>query len=287
MEFVFHPLAPPEYTKAMQDWDSQFATRSPMFEPLRAMGEIIQSEAWPTSEALSAAAARRDVRSGGGQPLQFAAPAAAGLPGAADYELSIHDEGSVPLRAANWHDLFNALAWLAFPQVKAALNRAHAAELRAGQGRQGERHNGRSAKRDALTLFDESGVLVLSSDRKVLDRIRAFEWKPLFCTERDTLVRTTHFLLFGHGLYEKALAPYVGMTGHALLLKTPAGLDVSNPLALIAAADDLAAIALTQIIQRPRDLSPLPVLGVPGWFDANCQVDFYDNSAYFRPRRAR
>lgn len=274
----------------MQDWDSQFATRSPMFEPLRAMGTLIQSAAWPTCESLSAAAARCDVRSGGGRTLQFVAPAATGSPGAADYELSIYDEGRVPLRAANWHDLFNAMAWLAFPQVKAALNRAHAAELRAEPGAQRERNNGRSAKRDALTLFDESGVLVLSSDPWVLDRIRAFEWKQLFWTERDRLMHTTQFLLFGHGLYEKALTPYVGMTGHALLLPllspSPAGRDVSHTPLPVAEVDALAATVLTQIIQQPRDLSPLPVLGVPGWFDANRDAVFYDNADYFRARRS-
>jgi hypothetical protein len=266
-----------------------------MFEPLRAMVTMVQGAGWPTCESLSAAAARFDVRAGGGQPLQFVAPAATGLPGAADYELSIHDEGRVPLRAANWHDLFNALVWLAFPQVKAALNRAHAAELRAERGMQRERNNGRSAKRDALTLFDESGVLVLSSDPWVLDRIRAFEWKQLFWMERDRLMRTTQFLLFGHGLYEKALAPYVGMTGHALLvpllvpqlLQLPAGRDVSHTPLPVAEVDAFAATALAQIIQQPRDLSPLPVLGVPGWFEANRDAVFYDNADYFRSRRLR
>jgi hypothetical protein len=277
----------------MQAWDAQFTARSKMFEPLRTLAVGLQGPSWPTAQRLSALAALHEVRSGGGQPLQFVAPAGAASPGAADYELAIHDEGCVPLRGDNWHDFFNALAWLAFPRLKAALNRAHAAELRAGQGDAGNTRNtqnGRSAKRDALTLFDESGVLVLSSERAVLDGIRAFEWKQVFCTERERLMRSTRFLLFGHGLYEKALAPYVGMTGHALLLEMPAGLEFLHAKAskaLVAEADAVAATAVVERIAHPRDLSPLPVLGVPGWWDANRDADFYNNTDYFRPRRAR
>ncbi len=274
----------------MQVWDAQFCARSPAFAPLRSMTEGMQgpsSTTWPSPQSLNALAALHGVRSGGGQPLQFVAPEGWAAPGAAEYELAIHDAGRVPLRAANWHDFFNALAWLVFPSVKAALNRAHAAELRARQDDAHNAANRRSARRDALTLFDESGVLVLSSERRVLEGLRAFEWKQVFWTEREALMRTTQFLLFGHGLYEKALAPYVGMTGHALLLEMSAGLDVSNSAAWVAQADALAANALTQNIRQPCDLSPLPVLGVPGWWDANRDAAFYDNTDYFRPRRVR
>jgi hypothetical protein len=38
----------------------------------------------------------------------------------------------------------------------------------------------------------------------------------------------------------------------------------------------------------PRNLSPLPVLGVPRWFRDNAFEAFYDDAAYFRSgRRAR
>jgi hypothetical protein len=36
-----------------------------------------------------------------------------------------------------------------------------------------------------------------------------------------------------------------------------------------------------------RELSPLPVLGVPGWWNANGQEGFYDDTGYFRPGRER
>jgi hypothetical protein len=157
----------------MHIWDKQFAGRSPMFQPLVHLAADLQGADWPTVEKLNAIAAQTAPRSGGGHPLRFANLSANLLPGAAAYESRIHEEGVLPLRAANWHDLFNALAWLAFPHIKAALNRAHVDALRS---KPGGSPGARNARRDALTLFDESGVLVLSSSNAVLERIRAFEW---------------------------------------------------------------------------------------------------------------
>jgi len=37
----------------------------------------------------------------------------------------------------------------------------------------------------------------------------------------------------------------------------------------------------------PQMLSPLPVLGVPGWWPENEREDFYDNERYFRRGRRR
>jgi hypothetical protein len=251
-----------------------------MFESVRATADALQGASWPTLAQLNALASAQAVVSGGGHALQFVDVSRQSAPGAAHYELRIHDEGVVPLRAANWHDFFNALVWLTFPRVKAALNAAHSAELRAASGTT----RARNRRRDALTLFDESGVLVLSRERAVLDDLRTHRWQRVFWEQRETLMQTTRFCLFGHGLYEKALSPYVGMTGHALLPQVPADFDTANEAAL-AQADALAADVLMKQVMQPRDLSPLPVLGVPGWWAANRHADFYANTDYFRPPR--
>jgi hypothetical protein len=265
----------------MQVWDPQFAAHSSMFDPVRAMADALQGPSWPAPEQLNALATAQAVVSGGGHALQFVDASDQPAPGAADYELRIHDEGVVPLRPANWHDFFNALVWLTFPRVKAALNAAHTAELRAASGTT----RARNRRRDALTLFDESGVLVLSREHAVLDDLRAHRWQRVFWKQRETLMHTTRFCLFGHGLYEKALLPYVGMTGHALLLQAPPDFDAANEAVRLAQADALAADVLMKQVMQPRDLSPLPVLGVPGWWAANRHADFYANTDYFRPPR--
>lgn len=269
------------YTRAMpivESWDRQFAARSAMFAPLRALNAAVDGIDWPAPAQLNALARSSAALSGGGQPLHFASLSGQPAPAAAHYELRIHDEGVVPLREANWHDLFNALVWLAFPQTKAALNRAHACELR------GISAMVRNRRRDALTLFDESGVLVLSRSPAMLDLIRTFGWKQVFWQARETLLLTTRFVVFGHALYAKALSPYVGMTGHALLLAVSDDTDLA-PAPLMAQADVLAAAAIDARMTQPHDLSPLPVLGVPGWWEANAHAAFYDNIAYFRPGR--
>ncbi len=265
----------------MPAWDSQFAMRSPMFAPLHSVAMALDCADWPAPADLNRLALQRGVHCGG-RPLRFEWLAAGAAPAAADYELRIHDTGVVPLRAANWHDLFNALVWLAFPRAKAALNRAHVEQLRVQAA-----GSVRGTRRAALTLLDESGVLVLSSDAAAHRLIRAFQWKRLFWEGRETLPRSTHFLLFGHGLYEKALAPYVGMSGHALLLAVPGAAGEAGVHALLTRADALAARAIEAQLASARDLSPLPVLGVPGWWGDGQDAAFYDNTAYFRPGRAR
>lgn len=264
----------------MMAWDPLFAMRTPMFAPLRRVVDCFPAGSWPAPQELNALAAQRGVCSGGGRPLRFEALSGTTAPAAADYELRTHDAGVVPLRAANWHDLFNACAWLAFARTKAAINRAHAAQLRTRAVA-----GGRGSRRDALTLLDESGVLVLSSDAAVLGLVRAFAWKRLFWEGRARLLRTTRFLLLGHGLYEKALAPYVGMSGHALLLHVPDGAVDADDDELTELADASAARAVATHASEPRELAPLPVLGVPGWWPANADAAFYDNTGYFRPGR--
>jgi hypothetical protein len=95
--------------------------------------------------------------------------------------------------------------------------------------------------------------------------------------------------VIGHALAQKALAPYLGMTAHALLL--PAGEAFTHwpPEGDLREIDLLAQRAIRdgRAFGSPRMLAPLPVLGIPGWWGANAQECFYDNSAYFRAGRAR
>jgi hypothetical protein len=95
------------------------------------------------------------------------------------------------------------------------------------------------------------------------------------------------FFLFGHALYHKALDPFVGMTGKSVLLHVPDAFAQLPLNAQIAESDRLLAVHLWDRtrMSRGRELSPLPVLGVPGWWDGNEREDFYDNTGYFRPGR--
>src|ERR1700694_1221533 len=180
--------------------------RLPIFAPLRAAIDRLAAERWPTHADLSAAA--DGVTTSRGRPLHFLAPRDHTDRERRYYELHIAQTGEVETRNANWHDLFNALVWIAFPRAKAAINAQHAAIL---EERGEEEAKRRGPERDALTLFDEGGVVVASSSPQLMRLIVDFEWKELFWNRRAALADGVRFLGFGHAMFEQALDPYLGM----------------------------------------------------------------------------
>lgn len=252
-----------------------------MLAPLRLLAEKLPTIGWPNTEVLNYVAAEtgRRIVNARGERLRFV-PAQASS-GAVDFESATFERSEVPVRAIDWHDLLNALAWMTFPTSKAALNARHAEAIAAEQG------GPRSSVRDALTHFDEDGVILLSADPALTALVREFAWKELFWRRADEVRHSMRFFIFGHALYEKALRPFVGMTGKALLFDVAHDL-VAQPLeAQRAHADRIAALHLLdpRNMLRPRALQPLPVLGVPGWWPGAARESFYDDTDYFRPGR--
>ncbi len=197
------------------------------------------------------------------------------------YEAQIFATGAVPTRPGHLHDSFNALAWLSFPHTKAALNERHAAARRAANPAH------RTPAQDALTLFDECGVIVASDRPNLLTLVAEFEWKQLFWQQRSKVTRHMKFFLFGHGLMEQMLNPYVGLTGKALLITVQSAWLEAPPDAARSHIDATcgALIACAGTLSHSRDLAPLPVLGIPGWAPENADQAYYDNVRYFRPGR--
>lgn len=267
----------------MDTWHSGFAEYSPLLLPLRDVARRVGSVDWPSLPALQEIVARAGVCTASGLPLRLTSPAAtqgASMP----YEARLFEKGELEFREHNWHDLFNVLVWLTFPQAKAALNARHHAML-ATPGEVAT--NRRGAVRDALTLFDESGIVVISADAELLRMVRGFQWKPLFWKRRAAVVDGMQFLLFGHALYEKALAPYKGMTGRGLLFEIERDfLDLPLPEQR-ARIDRYVSqrIADPRALQSTQELAPLPVLGVPGWCADNECAEYYDDRNHFRPGR--
>jgi Protein of unknown function (DUF3025) len=205
-------------------------------------------------------------------------------PSAYGYEAQIFSTGAVPTRPNNVHDLFNALVWASFPRSKAALNGRHIAARQ-----QHLAGNNRGPAQDALTLFDECGVIVLSDQPELLACIERFEWKELFWRQREAVKQHMKFLLFGHGLMEQMLKPFIGLTGKALLMHVESTWLQANtdaPLQPIDARSS-ALIASPACFVRGRDLRPLPLLGIPGWSTDNERESYYDNAHYFRPGRRK
>ena len=232
----------------------------PWYAPWRAAGEPVAArmvEGVPPHEALATLAA----------PVRFVPQDQ--LPPGKPYEQFIFETGRCPVRPG-LHDFFNGLVWHAFPQAKAALNRQQAAEI----ARDGIRAR-RGPVRDAITVFDENGALLQAPDA-LWQALQAREWRRLFVDLRP-LWREARLWIFGHALLEQLAVPRKGLTAH--VWRADAALDSG------AAADAWLAARCTAEALAGKPFTPLPVLGVPGWWDGNENFSFYDDSLVFRPRK--
>lgn len=182
------------------------------------------------------------------------------LPAGEPYESFIARTGCVPTRE-NIHDFFNGTVWLTYPQTKRRLNILQAGEL-ALHGSSGHR----GSLRDALTIFDENAAL-LHASADLVEALRRRDWNTLFVTRRE-LWSSARLTLFGHALLEKLMKPRKAITAHIWVVD-----EIS---------DAAVAASLTPERLRAKPFLPLPVLGVPGWWDANCDASFYDDATVFR-----
>jgi hypothetical protein len=189
------------------------------------------------------------------------------LPPGEAYEAFIARTGSVPTRD-NLHDVFNGFAWLRFSRAKRRLN-----EFQAGEIARGGAGPSRGAVRDALTLFDENGA-ILAAPPAIWESLLARDWRRLFVDLRP-LWREAHLVVFGHALLEKLVSPRKALTAHVWAAPAPAqpGASLDNWLAAQLSAERLAR----------KPFTPLPVLGIPGWWPGNEDFSFYDDALVFRP----
>jgi hypothetical protein len=260
------------------------ALTAPVFAAIAPVLARLPSDRFPGFDVLNALVTP-SITSGGGAPIRFI-PARAPASGdfSSQYEVRVFEAGEVHTRPDNWHDLFNALVWLAFPKTKAMLNRHHYGQMKA---REGERLRGTA--RDVLTLFDEGGVVVASADAALAELLREFNWKELFWRRRGEVLKSMRFFVFGHAIYEKALQPYKGVTAKALIVDVAPALFAAPPESQLAELDSRAAdyFSDAKVLASTHTLSPLPILGIPGWEAANAHERYYDDESQFRPGRAR
>ena len=270
------------------DLNLDFITRSPMFETLRIHGGAVFHTGRPGPDDFQRLLDTRDppVLVSNGVPLRIVRQGPKPVAFEDKYEARTFLRGELQVRQDHWHDYFNVLVWLAFPRSKATLNARHFTALQ-------EQHAAGALNRgpvqDALTLFDEGGVVVASSDNDLLDLLQEWRWKELFWANRERLRARARFALFGHALYEKALEPFVGITGRGILLRMESRWLAEPPPERLAELDARLAVHLadTGRLRATRELAVVPILGVPGWSADNERESYYDNLDYFRPGRLK
>ncbi len=197
------------------------------------------------------------------------------------YEQIIFETGCVPTRQQNWHDLFGGLIWCLFPKTKALLNKRHVDEINVHGTKQRGKH------RNALTLFDECGVILAVTDSQWPTILREHQWHSAFVDMRAQWGQSINAYIFGHANYEMLTKPYIGLTGKAFFVKVPDDTFCKDLAEQYAYLDTVLyeMIAKHDCLCDNSLLSPLPLLGVPGWYDENQNVEFYSNTDYFRPKR--
>lgn len=252
----------------------------PWLAHVRDIGQQIAAASSDWQQELNRRAAELDLRNHRNLPIQFVPQA--DLPPDTAYETFISNTGCVPTRD-NLHDFFNALVWLMFPLIKVQLNALQALEIERVAAQSAIAPRGKL--RDAATIFDENAVLLVTSNQALVSALRAHEWEQAFVTRRQEFVQGCGVLLFGHALMEKLVAPYKAITGHAWVV--PVALDFAT-MVFEERYDVIDAVVAQQLAQglSTADFSPVPVLGVPGWWPDQDQT-FYQDVTVFRPIRGR
>jgi hypothetical protein len=213
-----------------------------------------------------------------GQPIRFVPQAE--LPEGRAYEQFIGETGCVPTRD-NLHDFFNGLVWLTFPRIKLQLNALQAAQIAlAGVGKS------RGAARDGATIFDENAALLLvrrgSQGEALVDALRSHRWHEALYEGRDAFGPDLQVWPFGHALMEKLVAPRKAITAHTRVVMADddffaMGFEAQREWIDVHVSASLAREGLSTAC-----FTPLPVLGIPGWWEGQ-DSDFYRDTTVFRP----
>jgi hypothetical protein len=233
-------------------------------------------------EQFNANAARLGLQNHHGQPIRFVPQAA--LPPDTAYEEFIGATGCVPTRE-NLHDFFNGLVWQTFPLIKRELNALQAAQIANAGIKQS-----RGPARDAATIFDENAALLVVRDgalgRALVDGLRAHRWHDTLYTQRERFGagKDAELWLFGHALMEKLVAPRKAITAHTRVLFAPEAWFALDWIDRRAWIDMQVAGQLCAEGLATSAFTPLPVLGVPGWWPGQDEA-FYLDETVFRPKR--
>jgi hypothetical protein len=227
---------------------------SPWYTPIRGLlVELERHGRFPSADELSALHASH-VQARGLPALRFVeAPRnkprrpKGPIDLASLYEGQVAVRGEVPTRRDDWHDLFNALAFMTFPRAKRALHARQFAILEARLGPTATKlPNARTREQDALALFDEGGLVVASPEPFADDALGA-----AMHAGRARVVP------FGHALYEHMVAgaPCPLATVHHVSLPASADLDALDQ----ALAEALSAPSAF-LVPSPERGTSLPAL---------------------------
>lgn len=266
------PAPPKSPTPADAPFAGTWLARRPYldFHPLL-LRAIERCSSWPAPEQYDELAAQVPQSASVRLP-RFVTQDRRAVTRAGGYEQHVARLGAVPTRPFAFHDFFNMVVWAHFPKLRWALNSLHV-DPEVGPK---DPRNGRAPAQNLASTFDESGMLVLSTSRSILEELRALHFKRAFWERRAELLATTRFWVVGHGLLESLLAPPPGLSARGLLLQVPSlptgeGVDAAR-----FELDARAAVLIQAWRTAQPVLDPIPLLCIPGYSD-NDSAEFYDD----------
>ena len=250
------------------------------YDAVRPAYASLDFDALGLTGALNAGAAALALVNQHGQPIRFVAQAE--LPEGRAYEEFIGATGCVPTRE-NLHDFFNGLVWLTFPRIKLQLNALQAAQIAlAGVGKS------RGAARDGATIFDENCALLVvrqgERGEALVAALRGHRWSEALHQDACAFGPQAQVWLFGHALMEKLVAPRKAITAHTRVVQADAAFFALGHDEQRAWIDRHVAASLAAEGLSTACFTPLPVLGVPGWWEGQ-DAAFYADVGVFRPKR--
>ena len=225
------------------------------------------------------------------QTLQFVSQNA--LPEGEAYEHFIGTTGNIPTRD-NLHDLFNGSIWLTFPKTKAVLNYHHMLEI----AKQGISER-RGRVRDTITVFDENGAVLVTSDASIGKALVNFDWQASLVKPRakwdnpaqpNTSAQAAVYI-FGHALLEQLVHPRKPLCAHSIVIHVAQEFFTLSLAERMRYLDDKTAEYMDTLLSnddvKPRQLAPLPILGVPHFWAENANTGFYEDRYVFRNGRRK
>ena len=263
-------------------WTTDFCVQTGAFSHLNQLFDFSDWTEFPSCEQLNGILPN-DVKAMSGKAVEFFPQDDSFDFAGRAYETVIYQTGQVPTRINSWHDTFGALIWCLFPKTKALLNSLHQRDIEAFGQKE------RTKTRNAITLLDECGVILPFCDESFVESLRNHQWQQALFDRRGEWGNSIDAFNFGHANYEMLTQAYIGLTGKALFVEVDEGFFT---LSLVDQYQVLDQLLFTNIsehcwLKDNKYLSPLPLLGVPGWWPENEQVIFYHNKQYFREKRTK
>lgn len=190
---------------AVDVWNADFLTSSYWLWPVSQAGRDLQGlSQFPDHAILNTIYTRYAGQ--GAPPLRFVedtskVPNQPKCRRSADerYDGLIVTRHEVPTRVGNWHDVLNALCFATFPRAKWALhNRQYRALRQVDPGSDQRWPAARTREQDALTIFDEGGIVVAVSR----DNVAKHEADDIDCMHELVMRGDARLVPFGHALLE-------------------------------------------------------------------------------------